>query len=126
MVLDGEKDELWAVDQIEDQVIVQDELAEIVTLREQSFQPPEARPCLQRSDWMCQERTSRQGELAEGGNDVVEQPVEQAGESSTAFLTEEAPNGLQIIGEVLGEDGREPPTGHSARGAGARSGSGRP
>lgn len=81
---------------------------------------------LHRSDWVGKEGAARAGEPAEGGDEIIEEAIQEAPEPRSPLCPKKEPNGLQVLGEVLGEDRCERPTGHSGRGAGAGSGSGRP
>lgn len=58
----------------------------------------------QGSGRVVEKRTARLGELAERGDEVVEKVIQQASESGAPAFTEEFPDCVKVLGEILGED----------------------
>ena len=126
MVPDRKEDNLGAPEEVEQQVLVQDEFSKLVSRAELAFDASERSARLQRPDRVSQKGAARSRELAERGNQLVEQAIQESIEGRLSFAAEKGPDGVQILGEVLAEEGREPSTGHSGREAYAPSRCGRP
>ncbi len=125
MVLDGEEDHLVPANEVEEQVLAQDDLSEIVARFYELAKPAALSARLQGLDGVIGEWTTRAGELTEGGDEVIEQVIQQADKGGPPSLAEEFPDGVKVLGEIPGEDGGESPTGHTERATDARSRCGR-
>ena len=125
VVLDGEEDHLVPANEVEEQVLIQDELSKVVAGPDESPEASAGGARFQGSGGVIEKVTARLWELAECGDEVVEQVIQQASEGGAPGCAEKIPDSVKVLGEVLSEDGAESPTGHIERAIDARSGCGR-
>jgi len=124
VVLDGEEDHLVPANEVEEQVLVQNELPKLVAGPDEPPKAAAGNARFQGSGGMVEKRTARLGELAERGDDVVQQVIQQPSERGAPLFAEEIPDGVKVLREILSEDGAESPTGHIERALDGRSGCG--
>jgi hypothetical protein len=80
MVLDGKEHEVFAANEVENEVVVHDELANLVAFLEPLLHPLGENLGLCRKNGTLQKRTTRQWEAADLRYDVVDELFKQAGE----------------------------------------------
>jgi len=117
MVLEGEKYQSAAAPYVEENVLVYDKFAEIISWLEESMQPFYASFGLDGVSRMAEQGAPGLRKTANRRDDVVEKTVEKMLKGKAALRSQEAPEGVQIAGKILREDRDRFPTGHSGPGA---------
>lgn len=70
------------------------------------------RPALQGAQGMGQKGTAQLGKTAEGGDNVVHEPIEESLKDYVPFRLQKPADSVYIGGKILGEN-RPQPTGHT-------------
>lgn len=107
VMFDCQKIESVGPDQIEDDVIIDDELPEIVTLAERGFKSIHECLSFHGPDGMSQQGTARLRKAAQGRHDIVEEAVYKPSKGTPSLGFQEQTDGVQIRGEIFAEIGPE-------------------
>ena len=83
-MFDGQKIEPGAPDQVENDVIIHDKLAEVISFAHHTFKTLEQRLGFQRPDDMGKEGTARLRKATKGRDDIVKEAVQKASEGGPA------------------------------------------
>ncbi len=83
-MFDGQKIKSAAPDQVENDVIIHDKLAEVISFAQHGVKTLEQRLSFQRPNGMGKEGTARLWKATEGRDDIVEEAVQKASEGRPA------------------------------------------
>ena len=83
-MFDGQKIESAAPDQVENDVIIHDKLAEVISLAQHGSKTLKQRLSFQRPNDMGKEGTARLRKATNGRDDIVEEAVQKASEGGPA------------------------------------------
>lgn len=96
MMLHGEKDHLASAHQIEHEIVVHHEFAQVACFAEECAQFLGQRLCFCRFDGMSEERAPGLRESAQRGNGLFEKMVEESAVGRPAMMAEKCLDGCQI------------------------------
>lgn len=107
MMLDRQEIEPAGPDQIEDDGIIDDELAEIVALAKRGLETIRQHLGFYGPYRMAEQGTTRLRKAAQSRHDIVKETIQEPPKGGPSLRSQEQTDGIQIGGEIFGEIGPE-------------------